>query len=113
MSLPNPPAAPARPGLAVTAAGMGGPGNQRRVPLTHPVPKTAGAAADDMTLAARSQRAVWHPCTRLRPDAAANEPPLAIASGEGPWLVDADGRRYFDAISSWWVNLFGHANPAT
>lgn len=112
MSLPNPPAAPARPGLAVTGAGMGGHGNQRRVPLTHPVPNPAGAAADDMTLAARSQRAVWHPCTRLRPDAAANEPPLAIVRGEGPWLIDADGRRYFDAISSWWVNLFGHANPA-
>ncbi|KAI3594473.1 Adenosylmethionine-8-amino-7-oxononanoate aminotransferase [Cupriavidus sp. U2] len=112
MSLPNPPAAPARPGLAVTGAGMGGPGNQRRVPLTHPVPNPAGVAADDMTLAARSQRAVWHPCTRLRPDAAANEPPLAIVRGEGPWLIDADGRRYFDAISSWWVNLFGHANPA-
>ncbi|MWL85943.1 adenosylmethionine--8-amino-7-oxononanoate transaminase [Cupriavidus sp. SW-Y-13] len=72
--------------------------------MTHPVPQT-------QTLAARSQRAVWHPCTRLRPDAASNEPPLAIASGDGPWLVDTDGHRYFDAISSWWVNLFGHANP--
>lgn len=80
--------------------------------MTHPVPNPAGAAADDMTLAARSQRAVWHPCTRLRHDAAANEPPLAIVRGDGPWLIDADGRRYFDAISSWWVNLFGHANPA-
>jgi adenosylmethionine-8-amino-7-oxononanoate aminotransferase/very-short-patch-repair endonuclease len=38
-------------------------------------------------------------------------PPLAIARGEGPWLVDPDGRRYLDAISSWWVNLFGHCNP--
>ncbi|RZT38572.1 adenosylmethionine--8-amino-7-oxononanoate transaminase [Cupriavidus agavae] len=76
--------------------------------MTHPVPQTPPG---DTTLAARSQRAVWHPCTRLRPDAAANEPPLAIASGEGPWLVDTEGRRYFDAISSWWVNLFGHANP--
>ena len=27
------------------------------------------------------------------------------------WLEDFDGRRYLDAISSWWVNLFGHANP--
>ncbi|MDT6963500.1 adenosylmethionine--8-amino-7-oxononanoate transaminase [Cupriavidus sp. SZY C1] len=77
--------------------------------MTHPVPQSA---TGDATLAARSQRAVWHPCTRLRPDASANEPPLAIASGDGPWLVDTDGRRYFDAISSWWVNLFGHANPA-
>jgi adenosylmethionine-8-amino-7-oxononanoate aminotransferase len=38
-------------------------------------------------------------------------PPLAIARGEGPWLIDADGNRYLDAISSWWVNLFGHCNP--
>jgi adenosylmethionine-8-amino-7-oxononanoate aminotransferase len=38
-------------------------------------------------------------------------PPLAIARGEGAWLIDAAGRRYLDAISSWWVNLFGHCNP--
>jgi adenosylmethionine-8-amino-7-oxononanoate aminotransferase len=38
-------------------------------------------------------------------------PPLAIARGEGAWLIDTEGRRYFDAISSWWVNLFGHCNP--
>ncbi|MEK7320377.1 MAG: adenosylmethionine--8-amino-7-oxononanoate transaminase [Pseudomonadota bacterium] len=81
----------------------------RRVPLTHPVLDSGGG---DTSLAARSQRAVWHPCTRLRPDASANEPPLAIVRGEGPWLIDAGDKRYFDAISSWWVNLFGHANPA-
>ncbi len=115
MSLPNPSALSARPGPAVAEAGMDGNGNPRRVPLTHPVPHSVAGAGTtgttDTTLAARSQRAVWHPCTRLRPDAGANEPPLAIVSGTGPWLVDANGRRYFDAISSWWVNLFGHANP--
>jgi adenosylmethionine-8-amino-7-oxononanoate aminotransferase len=37
-------------------------------------------------------------------------PLLPIARGEGMWLVDFDGKRYLDAISSWWVNLFGHAN---
>lgn len=37
-------------------------------------------------------------------------PPLAITHGQGPWLFDDSGRRYFDAISSWWVNLFGHAD---
>ena len=36
---------------------------------------------------------------------------LPIARGSGVWLYDHDGRRYLDAISSWWVNLFGHANP--
>jgi adenosylmethionine-8-amino-7-oxononanoate aminotransferase len=38
-------------------------------------------------------------------------PLVPIARGEGAWLVDFDGRRYLDAVSSWWVNLFGHANP--
>jgi adenosylmethionine-8-amino-7-oxononanoate aminotransferase len=38
-------------------------------------------------------------------------PLVPIARGEGVWLYDFDGRRYLDAISSWWVNLFGHANP--
>lgn len=60
-------------------------------------------------LAARSLRSVWHPCTPMK--RAQHIPPLAIARGSGPWLYDTEGRRYFDAISSWWVNLFGHADP--
>jgi adenosylmethionine---8-amino-7-oxononanoate aminotransferase len=52
---------------------------------------------------------VWHPCTQMQRAAAL--PPLPIARGSGPWLEDYEGRRYFDAISSWWVNLFGHADP--
>ena len=57
----------------------------------------------------RSLRHVWHPCTQMQRAAAL--PPLPIARGSGPWLEDYEGRRYFDAISSWWVNLFGHADP--
>jgi len=38
-------------------------------------------------------------------------PLIAVSHGRGPWLYDHEGRRYLDAISSWWVNLFGHANP--
>ncbi len=38
-------------------------------------------------------------------------PLVAVRNGSGPWLYDHDGHRYLDAISSWWVNLFGHANP--
>jgi adenosylmethionine-8-amino-7-oxononanoate aminotransferase len=60
-------------------------------------------------LIGRTRAAVWHPCTQMKQLEAA--PPLAIARGEGAWLIDVDGRRYFDAISSWWVNLFGHCNP--
>jgi len=57
----------------------------------------------------RTRAAVWHPCTQMKQ--LETVPPLAIARGEGAWLIDVDGRRYFDAISSWWVNLFGHCNP--
>lgn len=60
-------------------------------------------------LASRSLASVWHPCTQMK--RAAETPPLAIARAQGPWLVDTQGRRYFDAISSWWVNLFGHGDP--
>jgi adenosylmethionine-8-amino-7-oxononanoate aminotransferase len=56
----------------------------------------------------RSLRSVWHPCTQMQRAAAV--PPLPIARGEGPWLIDHEGQRYFDATSSWWVNLFGHAD---
>src|ERR1700712_2337679 len=38
-------------------------------------------------------------------------PLIAVSRGRGAWLYDHDGKRYLDAISSWWVNLFGHANP--
>ncbi len=61
-------------------------------------------------LAARSRVAVWHPCTQMA--RLVDVPPLPIARGDGPWLFDTDGRRYFDANSSWWVNLFGHSDPA-
>ena len=37
-------------------------------------------------------------------------PPLAIQSGHDGWLIDESGHRYFDAVSSWWVNILGHTN---
>ena len=36
---------------------------------------------------------------------------VALRSGQGAWLTDVQGQRYLDAVSSWWVNLFGHAHP--
>lgn len=60
-------------------------------------------------LLARSLAAVWHPCTQMKQHEWL--PLIPIARGEGCWLHDFDGRRYLDAISSWWVNLFGHCNP--
>ncbi len=56
----------------------------------------------------RSLDAVWHPCTQMA--RAAVVPPLPIARGAGAWLYDYAGHRYFDANSSWWVNLFGHSD---
>lgn len=58
---------------------------------------------------ARSLRAVWHPCTQMKHHE--RLPLVAVSHAKGAWLYDRDGRRYLDAISSWWVNLFGHANP--
>jgi len=52
---------------------------------------------------------LWHPCTQMKDHE--RLPVIPIARGQGPWLYDFDGRRYLDAVSSWWVNLFGHANP--
>ena len=61
------------------------------------------------SLLTRSAAAVWHPCTQMKQHETL--PLVPIARGDGVWLYDFDGRRYLDAISSWWVNLFGHANP--
>ncbi|AWI74593.1 adenosylmethionine--8-amino-7-oxononanoate transaminase [Parazoarcus communis] len=60
-------------------------------------------------LLTRSLAAVWHPCTQMKQHETL--PLIPIVRGEGPWLIDADGRRLLDGISSWWVNLFGHCNP--
>ncbi|HEY0845632.1 MAG TPA: adenosylmethionine--8-amino-7-oxononanoate transaminase [Noviherbaspirillum sp.] len=57
----------------------------------------------------RSLKSVWHPCTQMQHHETV--PLVPVSHGRGAWLYDANGRRYLDAISSWWVNLFGHANP--
>ena len=57
---------------------------------------------------ARSLRSVWHPCTQMQHHETV--PLIPVSHGRGAWLYDHEGRRYLDAISSWWVNLFGHAN---
>ena len=58
----------------------------------------------------RDLNVLWHPCTQMR-EHPHTLPLLPIASGQGPWLIGHDGRRWLDAISSWWTNLFGHAEP--
>lgn len=63
----------------------------------------------DNNLLARSLAAVWHPCTQMKRHETL--PLVPIQRGSGVWLYDFEGKRYLDAVSSWWVNLFGHSNP--
>ena len=64
---------------------------------------------DNANLLARSLAAVWHPCSQMKHYE--TFPLVPISRGAGVWLYDFDGKRYLDAVSSWWVNLFGHCNP--
>lgn len=59
---------------------------------------------------ARDLSVLWHPCTQMR-EHPHTLPLVPIARGEGAWLMGHDGTRYLDAVSSWWTNLFGHAEP--
>jgi adenosylmethionine-8-amino-7-oxononanoate aminotransferase len=72
---------------------------------------SASSLKSDWT--ARDLAVLWHPCTQMRDHApdGARVPLTPIVRGEGAWLIDHDGNRYLDAVSSWWTNLFGHANP--
>ena len=63
----------------------------------------------NQTLASRDLAVLWHPCSQMKDHEVS--PIIPIRKGQGVWLEDFDGNRYLDAISSWWVNLFGHANP--
>jgi adenosylmethionine-8-amino-7-oxononanoate aminotransferase len=60
-------------------------------------------------IAQRDLKHVWHPCTQMQDHESI--PIVPIQRGEGVWLQDFDGNRYLDAVSSWWVNIFGHCNP--
>ncbi|OFZ98373.1 MAG: adenosylmethionine--8-amino-7-oxononanoate transaminase [Betaproteobacteria bacterium RIFCSPLOWO2_02_FULL_62_17] len=64
---------------------------------------------DNREMLERSLRAVWHPCTQMKHHELL--PLVPVASARGAWLVDFEGNRILDAISSWWVNLLGHGNP--
>ena len=63
----------------------------------------------NQTLLNRSLKSVWHPCTQMKQHE--TYPLIPIKRGDGVWLYDTQGTRYLDAVSSWWVNLFGHNNP--
>ncbi|HEX5153345.1 MAG TPA: adenosylmethionine--8-amino-7-oxononanoate transaminase [Parafilimonas sp.] len=60
-----------------------------------------------MNLTDRDKRYIWHPFTQQKNMAS----PLAIVKAENSLLYDENGNTYIDAISSWWVNIHGHAHP--
>lgn len=60
-------------------------------------------------MSVRDLNVLWHPCTQMKDHETI--PITPVAKGEGIYLYDFDGNRIIDAISSWWVNLFGHCNP--
>lgn len=51
---------------------------------------------------------IWHPCSQMKDYE--KFPPIVIEKGKGVYLTDVEGNKYLDAVSSWWVNLFGHSN---
>lgn len=63
----------------------------------------------NQALMQRDLSVLWHPCTQMKDHE--QLPLIPVRRGEGVWLEDFEGNRYLDAVSSWWVNLFGHANP--
>ncbi len=64
---------------------------------------------DNFRMMQRDLAHIWHPCTQMKDHETL--PVIPVRSAKGVWLEDFDGNRYIDAISSWWVNLFGHADP--
>ena len=64
---------------------------------------------------ARSQAAVWHPCTQMQHHAhtgsPAHLPLIPISHGKGAWLYDFDGKRYLDLVAGLAVNNVGHRHP--
>jgi adenosylmethionine-8-amino-7-oxononanoate aminotransferase len=65
--------------------------------------------SDNASWSARSLARVWHPCTQMKDHE--HVPLVPIKSAQGAWLEDFEGKRYLDAISSWWTNIFGHRHP--
>jgi adenosylmethionine-8-amino-7-oxononanoate aminotransferase len=59
------------------------------------------------TLLAQDRAHIWHPFTQAQ----TADPPIPVVSGKGATLLTADGREIVDLISSWWVNIHGHAHP--
>ena len=64
-------------------------------------------ALDEAAWRERDLATVWHPCTQMK-EHPGTLPLVPVRRGRGAWLEGVDGKRYLDAVSSWWTNLFGH-----
>lgn len=73
------------------------------------MPDTGARPASGLDLRASDTSTVWHPFTQMA--AYAEEGAPIIERGEGVFLFDIDGRRYYDGISSLWCNVHGHRHP--
>lgn len=60
-----------------------------------------------MSLIIRDKKTIWHPYTPFLPETF----PIPIVKGEKEFVFDEQGNKYFDAVSSWWVNIHGHSHP--
>ncbi len=67
-----------------------------------------GGYMKNRAISERDLDVIWHPCTQMKDHEFL--PMIPIEKAHGVYLQDFDGKRYIDAISSWWVNLFGHTN---
>lgn len=61
----------------------------------------------ELNLTERDKKVIWHPYTQMKNAL----PHIPIVRGEGVYVFDEDGKRYIDAVSSWWVNIHGHSHP--
>jgi adenosylmethionine-8-amino-7-oxononanoate aminotransferase len=64
---------------------------------------------DSTTWRKRDAASVWHPFTQH--SLWLGDEPTVVDRAEGPWLIDVDGNRYLDGVSSLWVTTFGHRTP--
>ncbi len=64
---------------------------------------------NNVEISSRDLNVLWHPCTQMKDHETL--PLTPVSKAYGVYLEDFEGNRVIDAISSWWVNLFGHCNP--
>jgi adenosylmethionine---8-amino-7-oxononanoate aminotransferase len=75
----------------------------------HAFPTSPPITVRAVDLVAADRAHLWHPFTQQR--GWTEEPPLVVDRAEGTWLIDVEGRRYIDGVSSLWCNVHGHRHP--